>query len=180
MRTNLAALSRANAKRWANARLTRNFDSVAKQFVALDAKARYRNVEAKIGVPWVAIAVIHERESSQDWTGSRRAIRGTGFRLTRAPGEGRLRRTAHSCSQAISRTTNGALFAISNGTALHRLQLHHTDNIAALIDEIARQIVEQPTTKGQPHQNCRKSRSLPVDVQIVAFDQGQAVSAERL
>ena len=68
--TDLVALRRANAKRWANARLTRNFASVAKHLVAPDAKTRYRNVEAKTGVPWAVIAVIHERESSQDWTGS--------------------------------------------------------------------------------------------------------------
>src|SRR6266481_204610 len=66
----LVALKAANAKRWANARLTRNFSSVAKHLVATDAKARYRSVEAKTGIPWAVIAVIHERESSQDWTGS--------------------------------------------------------------------------------------------------------------
>jgi lysozyme family protein len=68
--TDLVALKTANAKRWANARLTSNFSSTAKHLVATDAKARYRSVEAKTGVPWAVIAVIHERESSQDWTGS--------------------------------------------------------------------------------------------------------------
>ena len=34
------------------------------------AKPRYQAVAAKTGVPWAVIAVIHERESSQDWTGS--------------------------------------------------------------------------------------------------------------
>jgi lysozyme family protein len=66
----LVALKAANAKRWVNARLTRNFSSVAKHLVATDAKARYRSVEAKTGIPWAVIAVIHERQSSQDWTGS--------------------------------------------------------------------------------------------------------------
>ena len=34
------------------------------------AKARYQTVEAKTGVPWFVIAVIHERESSQSWFAS--------------------------------------------------------------------------------------------------------------
>jgi lysozyme family protein len=38
--------------------------------VSPDAKTRYQAVAAKTGVPWAAIAVIHERECSQDWTGS--------------------------------------------------------------------------------------------------------------
>jgi hypothetical protein len=68
--TDLAALRSANTKRWANARLTRNFSFVAKHLVSPSAKSRYQAVAAKTGVPWAAIAVIHERECSQDWTGS--------------------------------------------------------------------------------------------------------------
>ena len=68
--TDLAALKAANAKRWANARLTRNFASVARHLVSPSAKSRYQAVAAKAGVPWAVIAVIHERECSQDWTGS--------------------------------------------------------------------------------------------------------------
>ena len=64
----LTALRTANATRWQNAKLTRNFTSIAKSLVA--AKARYQAVEAKTGVPWPIIAVIHERESSQSWTAS--------------------------------------------------------------------------------------------------------------
>lgn len=66
----LIALRRANAQRWANARLTRNFSAVARHLVSPDAKSRYQAVSAMTGVPWAAIAVIHERECSQDWTGS--------------------------------------------------------------------------------------------------------------
>jgi lysozyme family protein len=66
----LNALIAANAKRWVNARLTRNFTGVARRLVAREAKARYQAVASKTGVPWAAIAVIHERECSQDWTGS--------------------------------------------------------------------------------------------------------------
>jgi lysozyme family protein len=68
--TDLVALRQANARHWENAKLTRNFASVAKHLVEPLAKGRYQTVEAKTGVPWFVIAVIHERESSQDWTGS--------------------------------------------------------------------------------------------------------------
>ncbi|MFG3591907.1 hypothetical protein [Bradyrhizobium sp. RDI18] len=68
--TNLILLTESNAKRWAAARLTRNFTTVARRLVAPAAKARYQAVSARTGVPWPAIAVIHERECSQDWTGS--------------------------------------------------------------------------------------------------------------
>lgn len=68
--TDLNALKQANAKRWLNAKLTRNFTSVAKHLVDAGAKARYQAVERITGVPWFFIAVAHERESSQDWTGS--------------------------------------------------------------------------------------------------------------
>jgi lysozyme family protein len=68
--TDLVALKAANTKRWLNAKLTRSFSTVAKHLTAPDAKARYKAVEARTGVPWPFIAVAHERESSQDWTGS--------------------------------------------------------------------------------------------------------------
>jgi lysozyme family protein len=66
----LNALSAANARRWASARPTRKSlsDSVALRLHS--AKKRYQAVEVKTGVPWFIIAVIHERESSQDWRGS--------------------------------------------------------------------------------------------------------------
>src|SRR6186713_958744 len=68
--TDLNALTAANAQRWARAKLTRNFTSVARRLIAPNAKARYQPVSAKTGVPWAVIAVIHERECSQDWAGS--------------------------------------------------------------------------------------------------------------
>ncbi len=68
--TDLATLRRVNAKRWASARPTRSFSAVAKHLVSPDAKPRYQAVAAKTGVPWATIAVIHERECSQDWTKS--------------------------------------------------------------------------------------------------------------
>jgi lysozyme family protein len=63
--TDIVALRSANAQRWADAKLTRNFAAMAKSLVS--AKPRYQTVEAKTGVPWFVIAVIHERESSQNW-----------------------------------------------------------------------------------------------------------------
>jgi lysozyme family protein len=68
--TDLNALKRANAERWKNARLIRSFSSVARALVEPSAKARYQAVEKRSGVPWFVIAVIHERESSQNWKGS--------------------------------------------------------------------------------------------------------------
>jgi len=61
----LTPLKAANAKRWAEAKVTRNFTGIARALVA--SKPRYQAVEAKTGVPWFVIAVIHERESSQNW-----------------------------------------------------------------------------------------------------------------
>jgi len=63
--TDLNALIAANAKRWARARPTRDFDAVARRLAA--AKPRYQAVAARTGVPWFIIAVIHEREASQRW-----------------------------------------------------------------------------------------------------------------
>lgn len=64
----LVALKAANELRWSKAVVTRNFSGIAKALVG--AKARYQAVEAKTGVPWFVIAVIHERESSQNWSRS--------------------------------------------------------------------------------------------------------------
>jgi lysozyme family protein len=66
----LTALKSANTSRWAKAKPTREFGGAAKRLVAPDAKARYQAVSAKTGVPWFAIAVIHERECAQNWLGS--------------------------------------------------------------------------------------------------------------
>ncbi|MEH2513961.1 lysozyme family protein [Nitrobacteraceae bacterium AZCC 1564] len=68
----LASLRARNAARWANAKLTRasEFGPVAARLAAPAAKARYQAIEAKTGVPWFFIAVVHQRESSQDWSRS--------------------------------------------------------------------------------------------------------------
>src|SRR6266849_2922798 len=66
----LVALQVANAKRWATVKPTRSFASVARALVAPAAKARYQFVAEKTGVPWFFIAVLHERESSQNWNAS--------------------------------------------------------------------------------------------------------------
>lgn len=56
-----------NAARWAKAKLTRSaeFAPVAKRLVG--ARSRYKEVEQLTGVPWFVIAVIHQREASQNW-----------------------------------------------------------------------------------------------------------------
>jgi len=70
--TDLSALRGANADRWAHAKLTRasDFTLVAQRLAAPKAKARYLAVAVRTGVPWFVIAVIHDRECSQSWTGS--------------------------------------------------------------------------------------------------------------
>jgi len=64
----ISALKSANAQRWSKARLSRVADcnAVAKRLVA--AKSRYKAVAAKTCVPWYVVAVIHEREASQNWS----------------------------------------------------------------------------------------------------------------
>lgn len=68
----LVKLEAANSARWQKASvlssLTLMVDKVSHRLVA--AKARYETVEAKTGVPWAVVAVIHERESSQSWLAS--------------------------------------------------------------------------------------------------------------
>lgn len=68
----LEALTAANARRWAVARLVSargsTFRDTARRLAA--ARSKYAAVAAKTGVPWFAIAVIHEREASQRWDAS--------------------------------------------------------------------------------------------------------------
>lgn len=70
--TDLVALKARNAARWTAAQILpewlRILDTVAHRLV--NAKARYQTVEARTGVPWAVIAVIHQRESSQSWAAS--------------------------------------------------------------------------------------------------------------
>jgi len=64
----ISNLIAANAKRWEAAASTRDASPVAGRLVG--SKARYQTVASRTGVPWFIIAVIHEREASQDWLGS--------------------------------------------------------------------------------------------------------------
>lgn len=66
----LNALARANAKRWAGAKPTRKTEAANVALRLYKARQRYQAVARETGVPWPAIAVIHERESSQDWRAS--------------------------------------------------------------------------------------------------------------
>lgn len=65
----LDALKAANAKRWSQmvvkASWLATIDHVGQRLVA--AKERYKAVSVLTNVPWPVIAVIHEREASQDW-----------------------------------------------------------------------------------------------------------------
>ena len=63
----LTALKAANARRWANARLKRDFTAIARRLIEPAAKIKYQAVAKKTGVPWWFIAVVHEREASQRW-----------------------------------------------------------------------------------------------------------------
>lgn len=62
----------ANQSRWLNMNITASLlptvNKVAQRL--LGAKARYLVVDGMTTVPWWAIAVIHERESSQSWRAS--------------------------------------------------------------------------------------------------------------
>jgi len=64
-------LQEQNAKRWANCHISSQmgpaFEKVANRLMAVPAKARYQSVEKITGVPWWFIAVVHEREASQNW-----------------------------------------------------------------------------------------------------------------
>ena len=63
---NISELTARNAQRWRAAKVIRTgFDSVAMRLVG--AKARYLGIQKRTGVPWFIVAVIHEREASQNW-----------------------------------------------------------------------------------------------------------------
>lgn len=68
----IAALKAANAKRWAamhvKADRLAEFDKTAAKLCAADAKTRYQKISEATGVPWYAIAVIHEREAAGRFT----------------------------------------------------------------------------------------------------------------
>lgn len=68
---NLPALIAACGTRWQQMRITPDrldvIDAVAARLIEPIAKARYRDVANETGVPWFVVAVIHEREASQNW-----------------------------------------------------------------------------------------------------------------
>jgi lysozyme family protein len=65
-------LIRDNARRWSQMKIIRGaeFDRVASRLVGSGAKSRYKEIEAATGVPWPVVAVIHEREASQNFLAS--------------------------------------------------------------------------------------------------------------
>lgn len=64
-------LQEQNQTRWTNCHVSADkgpaFAAVASRLTAPAAKARYQAVEKSTGVPWWFIAVVHEREASQNW-----------------------------------------------------------------------------------------------------------------
>lgn len=67
--TDFTALIRDNARRWSQMKILRGaeMDKVAARLIAPGAKSRYKEIESATGVPWPVIAVIHEREASQNF-----------------------------------------------------------------------------------------------------------------
>ncbi|MDE2103172.1 MAG: hypothetical protein KGL39_38355 [Patescibacteria group bacterium] len=64
----LQLLIARNAQRWNIAKVTGvGFGTVALRLSADAARHQYEAVTAEINVPWYVVAVIHEREASQDW-----------------------------------------------------------------------------------------------------------------
>ena len=70
--TDIPALIARNEALWAKAKILPNrlteVQKVAARLCAPTAKARYQEITNATGVPWFIIAVIHEREASQDFT----------------------------------------------------------------------------------------------------------------
>jgi lysozyme family protein len=68
----IPALIAKNEALWAQAHILPNrmaeVHAVAVRLCAPSAKVRYQEIERATGVPWFVIAVIHEREASQDFT----------------------------------------------------------------------------------------------------------------
>lgn len=71
MPVNLTALVQKNNARWDSAQFKPEAMArarrTAQRLCAPAAKARYQHVEKLTGVPWFAIAMIHEREAGQRW-----------------------------------------------------------------------------------------------------------------
>jgi lysozyme family protein len=72
--TNTSYLINVNQKRWNDCQITPSRKAevmlTAKRLVSPSAKEQYIALEKATGVPWFAIAVIHEREASQDFNDS--------------------------------------------------------------------------------------------------------------
>jgi len=70
--TDLGKLKSLNTARWLKARINPDhgtqFLDVARRLIS--AKASYQQVSVQTGVPWWFIAVVHEREASQNWHSS--------------------------------------------------------------------------------------------------------------
>jgi lysozyme family protein len=67
----MESLIDANTRRWKNCQINQDrlpeIDKVVARLTSPSAKARYKTVEKATGVPWWFVAVVHEREASQNW-----------------------------------------------------------------------------------------------------------------
>ncbi len=67
----MATLAELNKKRWDNCKVPATmgpkFQRVAQSLSSPEAQLRYKAVEKTTGVPWWFIAVVHQREASQNW-----------------------------------------------------------------------------------------------------------------
>lgn len=68
----MESLTVLNQRRWDQCKVSADKGPAFKQVAdrLMDAKARYQVVEARTKVPWWFIAVVHEREASQNWKSS--------------------------------------------------------------------------------------------------------------
>jgi lysozyme family protein len=70
MTIDIQGLIKKNQDRWSVAKITRESDFMSTAVRLVDYKARYDEIEADTGVPWWVVAVIHEREASQNFSRS--------------------------------------------------------------------------------------------------------------
>lgn len=77
-----------NLDRWNKAKFTRSTQINSRAGIVMANRARYEAVQAKTGVPWDVVGVIHYRESTNDFRGvlhNGQKIIGTGKKTTLVP-----------------------------------------------------------------------------------------------
>lgn len=111
----LNKLRKQNAQRWNDAVLTRGPEFARYAKIAVANKARYQDIEARTGVPWVFVAVVHYRECSQDFTKNLGQGDPLGQKTTRVPaGRGPFRGPKAFEDAAVDALVNCAPYAARN------------------------------------------------------------------